>query len=282
MSLRPKLPLDFFVLYSSAVSLIGSVGQANYAAANAFLDALAHYRQSQELPALSINWSAWAETGLARTQAIQQSGTFQGMDLIQTHEGVSLLADLFWQDDAQIGVLPMRWDDATPFTDPARQALFADLERPPVLDRQMQTAADHLLARQIQDALPDKRGGILQDVLRSLIIQTLNLSPQTSIDVQRPLRELGFDSLMSVELRNKLRASTGCALPVTLVYDYPTITALTNHLLFLLCPEDASEQGASSAANNEQKNYLQNDLQEDLSQLTDEELDALLAPFEQQ
>ncbi len=111
-TLTQSMPLDFFILFSAGASLLGSAGQSNYAAANAFLDALAHYRRSCGLPALSINWGPWAEVGMAVKLGDQNQRRWssQGMDLIRPSDGMKIFGQLLNLSSAQIAVLPIRWN----------------------------------------------------------------------------------------------------------------------------------------------------------------------------
>ena len=109
--LTRDLPLDFFVLYSSIVSVIGSPGQSNHTAANAFLDSLAHYRRRCSLPALSINWGAWSEVGAAARGNVASRVRRQGMAEISPSDGLRVL-EMIWNASAsQVGVLPVDWNE---------------------------------------------------------------------------------------------------------------------------------------------------------------------------
>ena len=107
--LTQELKLDHFVLFSSAASVLGATGQGNYAAANAFLDALAHYRRAQGLPGMSINWGPWAEVGMAATDRIGVRLAAQGIEALTPARGLAALGQLLQHPVAQIGVLPIDW-----------------------------------------------------------------------------------------------------------------------------------------------------------------------------
>ncbi|MBW4467313.1 MAG: SDR family NAD(P)-dependent oxidoreductase [Pegethrix bostrychoides GSE-TBD4-15B] len=206
--------LDHFVLFSSAASLIGSTGQANYAAANAFLDALAHYRQANGLPGLSVNWGAWQDDGMAA-----QLQLAPGMAAIAPAAGLEILGILLQQSQPQVGVLPIDWHKwASP-----DWPFFSEFDRadspPPFL-------------QQLQAAAAPERLTLLLDHLSQQIGKVLGAG--SAVDPQQGLSDLGMDSLTAVELRNLLQKTFDCRLSSTLLFDHPTLMALASHLLQLL------------------------------------------------
>jgi acyl carrier protein len=222
-TLTRQCPLDFFLLFSSAASLLGSPGQANHAAANAFLDALAHHRRAEGLPGLSINWSAWAEVGAAAERKIAERIKMKGIGAIAPLQGLQALELLLSQSSSQVGVIPIEWPAfmgeaaSIPFFSDFKPA--ASAPKPPEFLHEYAAAASH------------RRPGLLLAHVRSQVATVLGLSPSKAIDLQHGFFELGMDSLTAVELRNRLQASLGCTLPSTLAFDYPTIEGLLEHLL---------------------------------------------------
>ncbi|ARV59084.1 polyketide synthase [Nostocales cyanobacterium HT-58-2] len=222
--LTQGVPLDFFVCFSSAASLVGNAGQSNYAAANAFLDALAHYRRSQGLPSLSINWGPWGEVGMAATLASRLKA--QGWGIIGTEQGLQALDHLVKNEDsAQVGVLPMNWSkflerlpENRPFFENFQTVVKPSEERPALLS-------------QLKATLAHERRTILMEHIRSAIRNVIGLNASTRIEPRQSLFDLGLDSLMAVELRNYLEKSVECSLRSTLLFDYPTLEALVNYLL---------------------------------------------------
>ncbi|MHB1132624.1 MAG: SDR family NAD(P)-dependent oxidoreductase [Chloroflexota bacterium] len=256
-----KMPLDFFVLFSAGAAILGSPGQSNYTAANAFLDALAHFRRSLGLPALSVNWGRWGAVGMAASldQAGQARLSAQGVIALSPEQGVQALARLLRLDVAQAAVLPIDW--------PQYLRQFASDRQPPFLSLigrreqagapagELSTSADWL--RQLTESPPNRRPTILAAHVRDQALKVLGLKASRGIDPRQPLNELGLDSLMAVELRNALSASVGRPLPATLLFDYPTIEDLTGFLLRELLPaepppasslaDSASESGSANA-----------------------------------
>lgn len=229
--------LDFFVLFSSIASVFGSPGQGNYSAANAFLDGLAHYRRLQELPALSINWSPWGETGMAAGlgQRGEQRWTAAGISVIAPQQGLAVLESLLSQPDAQIGVLPIDWpkffEQLAVDVQPPFFSKIADELRPQPTAAILSNQAQHELIEQLQAALPKQRSAILvaeiQKDVNTILGQNLSRLPE----VQLGFFEMGMDSLMLLELKSRLQRSLGYSLSSTLTYEYPTIESLAGYLL---------------------------------------------------
>ncbi|WP_437758348.1 SDR family NAD(P)-dependent oxidoreductase [Sorangium sp. So ce1389] len=216
--------LDFFVLFSSVSSLLGPAGQGSYAAANGFLDGLAQARKAAGLPGLSVNWGAWGESGMAsRLEASQKARlSEQGFGFLSTAEALALLGEALSRPEAQLAAV--RFDAKVLAQRGARLgAKWRDL-----LPAAPRAEADSLAARWAAGTAEIRRTEIDARV-RGHVAQVLGLS-SSSVDAARPLQELGFDSLMAVELRNRLAAELGQALPATLVFDYPTADRLADYL----------------------------------------------------
>jgi NAD(P)-dependent dehydrogenase (short-subunit alcohol dehydrogenase family) len=240
------LDLSMFTLFSAVAGVLGSPGQANYAAANTFLDALAQHRRAQGLPATALAWGMWAETSemtgrlgsadLARMRRI-------GVAPLDTEDGLELF-DIAHAADVP-AVVPARLD---------LDALRGQEAAPAVLGRLLRTAARAAAGSRARTAdtkvvLDGLTSEELRDRLLDLVIThiaTVADHRRGGIDPERPFRELGFDSLMTVELRNRLVAATGLGLPPTLVFDHPTPAALADHLHGKL--DDGRTTGSGSAA----------------------------------
>jgi len=231
------MALDFFVLFSSTSALLGAAGQGNYAAANAFLDGLAHYRRALGLPALSVDWGPWAEVGMAANLGSkeQQRLANQGMGMIAPRQGLQILEELLGRDEAQIGVLPVHWRKflmqfAPGKVPPVLRAIAGErASRPP--EKAAAPVSTNEFQQRLEAAQPAERPGLMLAHLRALVGRVLGLHSPEAIALQQPLQELGMDSLMAVELRNAIGNSVGRELPATLLYDYPTVKALADFLL---------------------------------------------------
>ncbi len=231
--LTQDLDLDFFICFSSVASLLGSPGQGNYAAANAFMDALAHHRQACGMAALTVNWGPWAESGMAvHSDAIHRlRRTRGGLGVIPPDQGLQALGYLLEGRMAQMAVVPVDWSIFV--EDVAAGGV------PPLLSDLLHRASKHAqrpsgqaleLLDRLEKGAPSKRQEIMVDYLRGKVIRILGLEPSYPLDTRRPLNEMGFDSLMAVELKSVLNNAVGRNLPATLAFEYPTIDALAQHL----------------------------------------------------
>jgi NAD(P)-dependent dehydrogenase (short-subunit alcohol dehydrogenase family)/acyl carrier protein len=219
------LPLDFFVEFSSAASLVGSPGQANYAAGNAFLDALAHHRRALGLPALSINWGAWGG-GMAETAAARRRQEANGVEEIEPARGLSLLARMFGGGPPpQIGVFPVNWS-----------RFGAQFHRgiPPFLEHLLTApavpAASAATPRPWGTVPQTEREPALKTFLRGELAAVLGMADATRVPTKQGFFEIGMDSLMTVELVHRLESNLGIKLPANLAIDYPNIETLASYL----------------------------------------------------
>lgn len=225
-------PLDFFVMFSSYGSLVGQSGQGNYAAANAFLDALASMRQSQGLPGLSINWGAWKGLGFAATpggKRVLEKLALQGLPAFSVEQGLAALKILMEGTAAQAMVAPVIWSRLRT-SGLARARIWNDLletraETAPQAKEISQTVREALAARPNAEQRP-----ALQAHIQKTLGQVLRMAPER-IEPKTPLGSLGLESMMSVEFRNRLEASLELKLSATLVWSYPTLHDLTDFLM---------------------------------------------------
>ncbi|MEZ4737582.1 MAG: type I polyketide synthase [Caldilineaceae bacterium] len=221
-SMTQQANLDFFVFFSSASSLLDTSGVSSYAAANAFLDAMAHYRRTAGLPALSINWGPWAEVGMAAalTQGSERSS---GLALIEPRQGLQQLARLLKQPAVQVGVLPIDW--------PRYQYFLTDVTTAYFFARFLTTSKQSSQLQETLAAAPlNERSELVVAYVQKQVAQVLGFANPTSLPITAGLTDLGIDSLMAVELRNRLQISLGCTLPTTLIFDYPSVEAMAAYL----------------------------------------------------
>ncbi|WP_213455451.1 type I polyketide synthase, partial [Rhizomonospora bruguierae] len=237
--LTAELNLAAFVLYSSATGVLGAAGQGNYAAANAFLDALAAHRRAAGLPARSLAWGLWS-SGMAAGLSDAELHRMQrnGLLPLSDEQGLALLDAALAVDAAT--VLPIRLDLKT--LAEAGQSLppiFRSLIRArPRRHAAAAPAAASALQRELAALDPADREAFLLDLIGGHVAATLGYRDSGAVDPSRAFSELGFDSLSAVEFRTALGDSAGVRLPTTLVFDYPTPSALARHLLAELAGTD--------------------------------------------
>ncbi|MCP2342727.1 SDR family NAD(P)-dependent oxidoreductase [Actinomadura rupiterrae] len=222
--------LTAFVTFSSVAGVLNAPGQGNYAAANAYLDALALHRHAARLPALSLAWGPWAGDGMA--DGLAQTG----MRALSREDGLALLDTAASVGDPAL--VPVLLDagsfDAPP---PMLRGLVRGRARRAV-DAASASATEAL--RQRLAGLPeDERAAELLDLVRAQAATVLRHAGPEAVGPDRAFRDLGFDSLTAIELRNLLGAATGLRLPATLVFDYPTALDLARYLLDELSGSDA-------------------------------------------
>ena len=278
-------PLDFFVTFSSMVTVVGAPGQGNYAAANAFLDALAHHRRAIGKPGLTINWGPWADSGMAAgvDEREQRRWKSQGVTLIQPEEGLAAMARLLSHRHApaQVAVLPLDWSVVLHrFAAGEEPPFVADLAAALSRGKQTTVAAPRSkLLPELAAAAPHLRRGLALSRLRAEAVTLLGLGQGAKVDAVQPLRELGLDSLMSVELRNAIAELLDRKLPATFLFKYPTLDALTDFVVSLVA--DAPGPAAESAESpSETSSEPVSDLSdEEARKLLMEELDTLSAEW---
>lgn len=231
-------PIDWLVIYSSAASILGSAGQANYAAANAVLDAVAHERRRVGRPAQSVNWGLWRDTGLAGSAALQERIVAQGLTPMSTADGLLALGKVMQLDTAQVGVVIADWDRlvARRVASGARggvPAYFANVSgtfRSDHSDAKVAAQSGPPLSELLAAAAPGRRAGIVRGFVRERALHVLGQKDSRTLDDRTPLGELGLDSLLAVELRNALGRALGTTLPATLLFDHPTVETLAEFL----------------------------------------------------
>ncbi len=223
-------PLDFFVLFSSIASVFGSPGQANHAAASAFLDGLAHYRRGLGLAGLSINWGPWAGIGAAAGKPSTERVIAGGLSPIEPEWGLELLERLLTGTQPQAIVMAVdwsRWFQSFPAS--AATPFLADLARDHANAGEKDAGAAAVAAQLAGLKRPEERRDFLQAFITRQIAQVLRMSP-AQIGPDTLFGSLGFDSLMTLEVKNNLEKQLALVLPVSLVWNYPTVAELTHYI----------------------------------------------------
>ncbi|WP_456095354.1 SDR family NAD(P)-dependent oxidoreductase [Parafrankia elaeagni] len=239
--LTRDMGLHAFVVFSSASAIFGTPGQANYAAANAFLEALAQHRRAAGLPAQALAWGPWAEGGMAGAlgevdlQRMARSGVLP----LAAEEGLELFDAALAAD--VVPALPIHLDLQ------ALRALRAAQDEVPPLLRRLVPATAKAAARPVATGGPTiaqrlaatpaaEHPALLLQLVQAQVAAVLGHATEQDVDPKRGFLDLGFDSLTAVELRNGLTAATGLRLPATLLFDYPTSEVLADHLFQRLLP----------------------------------------------
>ncbi|MFF7459408.1 SDR family NAD(P)-dependent oxidoreductase [Kitasatospora sp. NPDC008115] len=243
--------ISAFVLFSSLAGIMGGPGQANYAAANAMLDGLAHHRRAAGLPALSLPWGFWE-------QRSEQSAHLDERDLnrlnrggilpLASEEGLALFDTACRTDE--VVLVPVRLDPAAigargTSVPPIMRALVRATVRRSARSSAVEAGP---LREQLSRLTGAERSRTLLQLVRGQAAAVLGHADAETIAAARPFKEFGFDSLSAVEFRNRLATATGLRLPVTLVFDHPTPNELTGYLLEQLLGESASVEPAAPAA----------------------------------
>jgi acyl transferase domain-containing protein/aryl carrier-like protein len=280
-------PLDFFILFSSLSSVFGHAGQGNYAAANAFLDSLAHYRRARNLPGLTINWGYLGEVGyLAERQKLGEQLERKGVLSFTVRQALALLERALQRQWTQISVMRVDWSrwrglGVTGQVSPR----FAHLlkERAASADSGQPNALPTLAA--LRAGEPAERRRLLDVLMRDKLSRVLGTTP-SRLDGEKPLLNLGLDSLMAVELRNWIEGELQVNLPIVELMRSPSLARLTDLLLEQLTQADGASAAPVGAdlTSGERKNgdstaMLQAnpaELLDKIDELSGEQIDALL------
>ncbi|WP_435845570.1 type I polyketide synthase, partial [Streptomyces hygroscopicus] len=233
--LTAQLDLDAFVLFSSFAGVVGGAGQAAYAAANAYLDALAQQRRAQGLAATAVAWGPWADAGMAASGRAGERMRGGPLPPMAPSLAVDALRWAVGHDEAALVVADIDWAAMASVLSAGPSALVSDIpEARELLAATDGTAAQpgsgHDLRAQLAGQPDDEQRALLLDLIRTHAAAVLGHFSAESVEPGRAFRDLGFDSLTAIELRNRLDVATGLRLPATLVFDYPTAEVLAGHL----------------------------------------------------
>ncbi|MBC7978283.1 MAG: SDR family oxidoreductase [Myxococcales bacterium] len=218
------LRLDCFVLFSSVSAVLGNPGQASYAAANCFLDALAHHRRALGLAALSINWGPWARVGMAsRSGGDRELAKRWGLAAIEPADGVEILGQLLRSGAAQAVVMPLETGGLS------SSALYPDAVR--ASDTATEPAAPSAALIETLAALPaDERRTVVFRLVFEVAVHVMGLDPSQPLPPYQPLNELGLDSLLAIDITTALGKRLGCRLPTDLLLNAPSVEDIVDHI----------------------------------------------------
>jgi amino acid adenylation domain-containing protein/thioester reductase-like protein len=250
--LTQDLELDFFVLFSSISGVIGAPGQANYSAANTFLDALAHHRRAQGLPATSIAWGAWGEQGMAArlSEADRARANHRGMKTLAPDEGLQLL------ESALVAGAPSTI--AAAFDLPKLRRALTQHEDVPALFRSLFASSPQArsptarsatnLRKLLNETTPEQQEAVVLSAVRGQVAKVLEFGSPEDVDVDLPLQDIGVDSLTAVLLRNQLTEMTGLSLSAKIARDHPNLRALAQFLCTKIRESDSMGLADGKAA----------------------------------
>ncbi|WP_330346864.1 type I polyketide synthase [Streptomyces sp. NBC_00582] len=236
--------LKAFVMFSSATGAIGNAGQANYAAANAYLDALSEQRRADGLPATSVAWGPWGNGGMAvdgaDAQLVEARLRRNGMAMLDPELAVAALVTSFAQDESGLVIADVDWERfLAVFATTRRSPLLADLPEARQSQASEPFAEASSLARRLAEMSRPQRARTLRDLVCHHTMQVLGRDSVSAIRPTKPFHEQGLNSLGIVELRNQLRAVTGVRVPASALFDHPTPHALAEYLETTLVPAAA-------------------------------------------
>jgi acyl carrier protein len=234
-------------MFAAAAGLLGLPGQAGYAAANAYLDALAHHRRSRGQTALSIDWGAWSGAGMANSEHAVRALKARGLHFMSPETGVDALWRAMQANASQLAIMRVDWttfrerDGARP-----EGSLLAELtSSQPGAERARSAKQTGEFLTRFTATSPNRRHRVLLDLVIAEIRKAVGLPESHPVDERQPLQELGLDSLMAVELRNALSAGVKLTLPATFAFDYTTAEAIARYLLGKLSVDVSSTPEAA-------------------------------------
>jgi acyl carrier protein len=254
-TLTQALPLDFFVLFSSAASILGNRGQANYAAANAYLDAIAQRRHQLGLKATSINWGPWAEVGMAQSDvAITQHLKRQGFVPITPELGLEALSLCIASTEPQLAVVECDWDQYLVSSE-ASSHFLSHMVRTEKASSSNSTGSksNAELLDEVRQASFDQQQKVVEQYVHRKIRQLFGLASTVALLPNQAFTDLGLDSLMAVQLADLIGKGLGQRLPVSLAFNYPNAAELVQFVWKLVEKQlpnraDGTGQGTSASA----------------------------------
>ncbi|KPA09304.1 short-chain dehydrogenase [Candidatus Magnetomorum sp. HK-1] len=266
------LNLDFLVFFSSAVSIIGSPGQSNYAAANSFMDSLAHYRHSLGLPALSINWGLWEGSSMLDSLDAmdQRRWSDRGLKYLNPKKGFGILKKLIPGKEAQVSVLPVNWSTFLGQYLENKIPHFFDAF---IKDNSKKISKKSNLIQRLKVLKIDKQKELIFKHIQDITSEIMGLDSTEKIGARKRLFDAGMDSLMAITLKNRLEADFEQSFVPTLVFDYPMIESIVKHIITDVLSLESDENQEEDIKPIKDEIKIQN---EELNDLSEDELANLL------
>ncbi|TGO03690.1 hypothetical protein PN36_02185 [Candidatus Thiomargarita nelsonii] len=274
--LTQEMNLDFFVNFSSISSVWGSKGQSHYVAANHFLDILSHYRRGLGLPALTINWGPWAGGGMMTTE-VQSGLARQGIKLLQPELAIGALEYLLGTDRVQITVAQVDWNVFKPLYEVTgtRPLLEQITEVPTETDDDTSSVPNSTtILQHLENASAKERWEWLISYIQGEVAKIIGFPPSQLPDIQQGFALMGIDSLMAIDLRNRLQTKLGRSMPSTLAFNYPNIESLAGYVFNeVFGSEKPTPKPKNSAP---QKLQSDDDLTKNITRLSERDLEVLI------
>ncbi|WP_209508471.1 SDR family NAD(P)-dependent oxidoreductase, partial [Streptomyces griseochromogenes] len=242
--LTRHLELSAFVLFSSTAAVLAAPGQGNYAPGNAMLDALAQHRRARGLPATSIAWGAWAGEGMSARGSVARTQSRHGVPLMRHDLALKALQEVLDHDEANVVIANIDWRRLAaglPGTRPSPLIGEIPEANMPEGGATSGNAAPQSFTRRLAEIPDPERGEFIRNLVRAQVASVLGHDSPAVLPDGRAFREIGFDSVTGLELRNRLNAVTGGLLPASLVFDYPNISALAAYLHREFAPGTAAD-----------------------------------------
>lgn len=238
-------PLDFFVMFSSVASILGSPGQANYAAGNALLDGLVHYRRAQGQPATTINWGPWAGSGMATDEGRDEAIQSHGMACMPANQGLYWLERLLRENVDQVTVMDVDWEAFTALLGTRRPTLLQDLCVVDDRSGNVRIQVDQAFREEVFQADMPTRQQLVQTYIQTELARIMGVEV-VSLEVDEPLSSFGIDSLLALELKNNLESRLAFTLPMAAFMEGPSIKSLAGETVRLIADPDLEVDVANS------------------------------------
>ena len=284
--LTKEMDLDFFIMFSSIASTIGSAGQSNHSAANAFLDSFAYYRRAKGLAATTINWGVWSEIGSAADIGADKQEKIPGLNIITPEQGLKIFDRIFNKDITRVGAFSIDWkrfeerNTSKQMLNYVSELLIKDEQIESAVKQTLSGKKKISILDEIKNSSEEHHKELLTKYFRKLISGILGLK-ETDLQAELPLNSIGLDSLMAIELKNKVNIELGVDLNIVRYMEDTNILKLAEELKGILSEKLKLNGSAVNVEDIKIKKEITEeektrDLLENLDNLSEEELDKLL------